>query len=132
MTASHDNMPDITEYGMEWTYGEVMKDQMNLGEIPIPVVNDVQTFCDALPQFALTAVNGSNSIRVGSQRIGRDMKYANRSVALSTIALRVIQWMKGVRASGMRVVERRIWIANDGTEWDSKEACLEHNRSLDD
>jgi len=73
-------------------------ERMELGEVPVPVVDDVETFNKAFPGLVLGAVNGT-SIPVSTMYIGREMLWRDRGTSSEKIAEAVVAWMNGVRVS---------------------------------
>ncbi len=123
-------LPSTEGLGFHWSMEPVMKKDMDLGQVPIPVVDDVVLYETKFPGRLIQAVNGQ-SIRVTGQRIARDMKWEDRGTTDEAIAKQQLAWMSGARkARSVVTVERRIYVASDGTEFDTKEELLTYEHTL--
>ena len=124
-------LPDTDGMGFEWSLENVERDKTDLGKVPIPVVTDVLVFNERFPNRVLAALNGQ-SIRVGAQRVGRDMRWKTSGIDSGIIGESVLAWLRGLpaRRASVVVTEVRIYIATDGTEFNNKEECMAHELSI--
>lgn len=84
--------------------------------VPIMTVTDVDKFEKSFPGVLLSAANGQ-SIRVTSQRIGRDG--AARGVDAEAIRLQNVQWLLHIKVRAIGVV--KIYLGPNGEEYTDEE-----------
>jgi hypothetical protein len=118
-------------YGFRWTGGDLNKDGLPMGRCPWIQATDTHKLEDSFgSEFVLAAINDT-ALRVIHQGIGRDMRWSDRKVSEDTIKARIVEHMLGKKAARkVTVVERRIYVANDGTEFADKSEMLAYNGLL--
>ena len=91
--------------GAEWLIESVSAEDSSgeknsLGRCPILHVNDARAFMDAVGHDTLAAIANGTSIRVKCQDLGRSG--IRRKLSLDDMARRCLNWLSGVRNTGVR------------------------------
>lgn len=95
-------LADTQAFGFVFFQGSVKKERRPLGEVPLIRVTDSPVFDRNFPGVILTASNGT-SIKVSSQRIGRDYAYNNLSQPKDKRDAKIqrlnVEWLLGIKTS---------------------------------
>lgn len=114
-------LADTTEFGFTFNLETVKRDDIEYPDTPVMRVTNTRVFDEAFPGVLLKG----QSVRVNSQRVGRDCRVKGLSDA-EAIKLKNINWLLGVRAPMSHTVE--VFLAADGkrypTELEAQQASL--------
>jgi len=134
------NTPDLAAiadapeaHGFQWTYGPLEKHDIQVvAAAPHVNVTDIVKFRDTFGDDRVKAWLNGTALRVETQRVNRDACYDNRSFARDDkgMKLLVLSTMFGVRSKRVTVVHERKYLADDDTEWNTKDECAAYNRML--
>lgn len=127
-TKTDDVVNDIVSnperFGFSWYEDHVAKDGTDLGLVPLVRHLDVEklraTFGD---KFFLDSADGT-SRHVTNQRIGRDMRWADRKAATpEAIKRAIVENMLGQKArrgGRVTIIEKPVFVALDGTKHETQ------------
>lgn len=134
----NDLIANPSKYGFEWGYGALEHKGMRIAErAPYIVHRDLDLMRKHFgDQYFLDCAN-TRSGRVRDQTIRTDI-YDDRPLAKDDLRMKtmVLQRALGVAARKSRVtviekiVEKRVYVANDGTEFTDKAEMMAHNVDL--
>lgn len=130
------NVPDTSVNGYAWVFSEVSTDdgKITLGYIPLVHITDLPKFTAFMGGDAnvLAMLNGSSSPRVKAQGAGRRTLLKNSTVSAEDLfdACESAAFSRSTRRTVTVTVEKRIWLADDGSEFGTKEEALEYNKVL--
>jgi hypothetical protein len=129
-------LADTAAHGFIWEYGHLVKNGIQVTKgagAPLPKHVDLdkvrKTFGDA---YILNSMDGS-SVKVAVQGTIRDYLYDNRqdNGNIELLQNLAVQRMLGVKQPRKQtVIEKRIYIASDDTEFESKADLLAYEAEL--
>ncbi len=95
-------LADTHRFGFEFQLEMVKRDDIKYPNTPVMVVTDLAEFDNHFPGVALESLNGQ-SVRVNSQRIGRDARVKGIHDS-EEIKAKNINWLIGIRVVSSRTV----------------------------
>src|SRR5205814_6251687 len=95
-------LADTAAHGFIFENDTVKRDGQSYANTPIMRLVDVAKFEAAFPGVILSTANGQ-SVRVSSQRIGRDLRYEKHAKD-AEIQRANVEWLLGIRPSVSKIV----------------------------
>lgn len=122
-----------SEYGFRWITQELAHRGIDLPDCPIPELEDLEKVLATFgPKFFLDMANGT-SLRVHAQRIAREAVYEDRKVDRNEVKRDIVAFMFGTRRSRSSrtvVVEKAVFMAPDGTKFETAEEAMKYTLEL--
>lgn len=124
----------LEKFGFVWKLGDIGSggtgpDKRILGQTPYVYIENVRKFDETFPGIAQGAMNGT-SIKVTCQDVTRTLMEKNQRTPVKEMRTAVINRLRGVKARSTTVVEKRIYLAIDGTEFNSAAEATEYSKLL--
>lgn len=120
-------MPEISEvlknptaYGFRWSDVEIATGGQgdkgtSLGTVPCPYITDDTAFAHNFPGILLRYLNGSSSIRVKVQGVGRTARLKDSRITNEALKPVILAAVLGSRTRAQLVVEVHVYPLPDGT-----------------